>query len=264
MITKEQLEIKYCQEKKSMKVVAGELGVSPSTVHKKLKQYGIKPRDRRESKLLYFEQNETVDSSFFKVMSPELAYILGLWITDGCAYERGSFSLGLKDKEVIEWVAKTIGYKNKIWEITEKINGTKRYFMQFTNQEVKKVFDSYGVVPNKSFITAVPDLPKEFLPHFVRGVFEGDGHIGKYKSSYTVSIVSASKVFIDRLKEVIEDEIGGDRVVRFDKRGKGLYLYNVYGKETINEFGKWIYPENTFGMERKLKKFIELRNSLSE
>lgn len=246
----------------STRAVAKELGISSSTVQKYLKKYDISLRTKSQSRQLYFEKNETVNSEFFNRMSPELAYILGLWITDGCAYDRGSYSIGLKDKEVVEWVSETIGYKNKIWEITEKRNNSKRYFIQFTNQDVKKVFDKYKVVPNKSLKTEVPEIPKEYMSHFVRGVFEGDGHIGKHGYSYTVSIVGASEKFISSIKEIIEQEIGGSRTVKYDKRGNGLFLYNVYGKESINKLGEWLYPEGTFGMIRKKNKFLDLMESL--
>lgn len=262
MLNKEVLLELYETKGMSTRAVAKELGVSSATVQKYIKKYDINLRTKSQSRQLYFEKNETVNSNFFNKMSPELAYILGLWITDGCAYERGSYSIGLKDKEVIEWIADTIGYKNKIWELHEERNNSKRYFIQFTNQTVKKVFDSYNIFPNKSLKTEVPKIPKEYTSHFIRGVFEGDGHIGKYKYSYIVSIVGASEKFISSIKEIIEHEIGGIRTIKYDKRGNGLFLYNIYGKESINKLGEWLYPEGTFGMIRKQNKFLELKESL--
>ena len=262
MISKDVLAEKYVEEGRSIRSIAKEIGLSYSTVQKYLKKYDIPIRTKSQSRQLYFEKNESVDSTFFKTMSPELSYIIGLWMTDGCAYERGSYSLGLKDKDVIEWVAKTIGYKNKIWEINEQRNNSKRYYIQFTNQIVKDVFDNYGIIPNKSLVTEVPKIPNEYMPHFIRGVFEGDGHIGKHGYSYTVSIVSASRNFINAIKEIIEEKIGGNRSIKYDARGNGLYLYNIYGKETINKFGNWIYPPDVFGMERKLNKFLDLKEAL--
>jgi hypothetical protein len=262
MLNKEVLVEMYETKGLSTRAVAKELGVSSATVQKYLKMYGIHLRTKSQSRRLHFEKNETVNSEFFTKMSPELAYILGLWITDGCAYERGSYSIGLKDKEVIEWIVDTIGYKNKIWEIHEKRNNSTRYFIQFTNQSVKNVFDKYKIVPNKSLKTEFPESPKQYLPHFIRGVFEGDGHIGKHGYSYTVSIVGASEEFISSVKDIIEYQIGGNRTVKHDKRGNGLFLYNIYGKESIAKLGKWIYPEGTFGMQRKQNKFLELIESL--
>lgn len=255
MLNKEILIQHYLTEKKSIRQVAKEMNVAPSTVLKNLNQHRIPIRSKSESRQLHFEINETVNSEFFKNMSSELAYILGLWITDGCAYERGSFSIGLKDKDVIEWVANTIGYKNKTWVLEDERSANERYFIQFTNQEVKKVFDRYGIVPNKSLIIKMPDIPYEYIHHFIRGVFEGDGHIGDDR----VSIVSASKEFIFALKSVIEKEIGGDRKIHFDNRGNGLYLYNIYGKSSIKSFGDWVYPSGVFGMARKKNKFNKFK-----
>lgn len=263
MVNKESLVELYSTRGLSTRAVAKELGVSSATVYKYLKKYDINLRTKSESRQLYFTKNETVNSEFFKKMSPELAYILGLWVTDGCAYERGSYSIGLKDKEVIDWVADTIGYKNKIWQINEPKGNSTRFFIQFTNQEVKKVFDRYKIVPNKSFTTEVPEIPLEYMQHFIRGVFEGDGSIGKYKYSYSVNIVGASETFISQIKGIIEKEIGGNRTIKYDKRGNGLFLYHIYGKEAINKLGEWIYPEGTFGMIRKKNKFLELRESLN-
>ena len=47
----------------------------------------------------------------------------------------------------------------------------------YNSKEIKKDLEQFGISSNKSLTVPFPDVPKEFLPSFVRGVIDGDGWV---------------------------------------------------------------------------------------
>jgi transposase-like protein len=256
LITVEEATQLYTNDRKSVREIAKLKGVSATTMLQFLKKNNIPTRDHSEATKNWRKEERIVDVDFFTKMSYDLAYVLGLWASDGVVLDRGSFALGMKDEDVIEWVAKKISYTGTIHKTNTEYST--RYAIQFTAPELLHEFERHNLVPRKSLTLEFPDLPQEMIPHFIRGVFDGDGSFFKQKSSYGFSIVSGSETFIKNIKHAIEAQIGGSRNIQYDSRGNGLYLYNVYGKESLYKLGKWIYQDDSFGMSRKKEKFNQL------
>jgi intein/homing endonuclease len=211
-----------------------------------------------------------INVDFFKKESPELAYILGLWASDGCVYEN-RMQLLMNDYDVIEWVAKTIGFTGTIKEVEHHggfYNKTSEitsigYLIRFRSNEVRGIFNSYGITAKKSLTIEFPKLQKELIPHFIRGVFDGDGGIyvaqrkinGKLYDRAKVHFASGSIEFLRELKNQIESHIGND--VKISK-GTRCFAYGFEAKNDIKAFGSWIYSDGSFGAERKRAKFAQL------
>jgi intein/homing endonuclease len=211
-----------------------------------------------------------VNIEFFRNESPELAYILGLWASDGCVYEN-RMQLQMNDYDVIEWVAKTIGFDGVIKEVelhggfktkTEEITSI-GYLIRFRSNEVRDIFNRYGITPRKSLTLEFPKLPSGLMPHFIRGFFDGDGGIylaerkinGKYYKRSKVHFTSGSIEFLQELKNHIESYIGNDVQIT---KGTGCFIYAFEAKKDVKAFGSWIYSEGSFGAERKRAKFAQL------
>lgn len=211
-----------------------------------------------------------VDIEFFRKESAELFYILGLWASDGCVY-KSTMQISMNDRDVIEWVAETIGYKGEIKEV-ERTGGfyekTGRvtsigYFIRFSSVEIRDIFNRYGVTSRKSLTIEFPDIPEGMMPHFVRGVFDGDGGIylatrvinGRKYDRAKVHFTSGSYSFLEKLKEIVENEVGND--VKITK-GTRCYIYAFEAKKDVKKFGEWIYAGSSFGGERKRSKFAEI------
>lgn len=211
-----------------------------------------------------------VNVDFFRKESPELAYILGLWASDGCVYEN-RMQLVMNDYDVIEWVAKTIGFTGEIKEIehhggfevkTSEITSI-GYSIRFRSNEIRDIFNNYGITAKKSLTIEFPKLPDELIPHFIRGFFDGDGGIyvakreinGKYYDRTKVHFACGSISFLGELKNRIEAHIGND--VRITK-GTRCFSYGFEAKSDVKAFGSWIYDGGSFGAERKRAKFAQL------
>lgn len=211
-----------------------------------------------------------VDINFFREESPELFYILGLFASDGCVY-RNTMQIHMNDRDIIEWVARTIGYTGAIKELertggfyekTDKVTSI-GYFIRFTSAEIKDLFAKYGVTERKALTLEFPEVPDEMIPHFIRGVFDGDGGIylatriinkREYKRT-KVHFSSGSYKFLVRLKEIIEQKVGNN--VKITK-GTRCYIYAFEAKKDVINFGEWMYADGHFGGGRKRGLFAEI------
>lgn len=211
-----------------------------------------------------------VNIEFFRKESPELFYILGLWASDGCVY-KNTMQIGLTDHDIIDWLVETIDYKGKVKEIenhggfyekTDYITSIS-HFIRFNSKEIREIFESYGITSKKSLTIEFPKIPNDMLPHFIRGVFDGDGGIyvtkrkinGRFYDRTKVHFTSGSLQFLEVLKNKIESEIGNN--VKITK-GTRCFIYAFESKKDVRAFGEWIYAGGHFGGGRKRSTFAQL------
>ena len=143
----------------------------------------------------------------------DLAYAVGLLATDGCLSPPGYLiDLTSKDREQLENFRRCIGVDLKI---TKKYSGGREYLrIQFKNTIFYNFLISIGLTPAKSKTLGRLAIPEKYFFHFLRGVFDGDGSTYSYwdprwRSSFMfyLCFASASKVFIDWLRENIETRL---------------------------------------------------------
>jgi len=77
------------------------------------------------------------------------------------------------------------------------------------SNEIVNDIISIGGSTRKSLTIKFPEIPKEYVSDFIRGVFDGDGSVYKlkYRRGYASNIVSASRKFIISLKHILEHNI---------------------------------------------------------
>ena len=145
--------------------------LNQALVNKILKKHNVQPisRGKRNSPNLKEDYFERIDT-------PNKAYWLGWLITDGCITSRHDIEISLqaRDVPILELFASDLGVYNKIKDFNKIY---KRFLI--TNKIMCEHLAQYGVIPNKTFTVDFPQLADELLPSFLRGCFEGDGHIGR-------------------------------------------------------------------------------------
>src|SRR5690606_37816697 len=116
-LTREELEYLYVTANKSMIDIGNMAGVSRITIYNKLKECGIPTRSKtdartialRKGKILDYKKHD-LDENFFKEWSPQMAWVLGLILTDGNVVDRrlvkttrtvNSFIIHQKDPEIL-------------------------------------------------------------------------------------------------------------------------------------------------------------------
>ena len=244
-----------------------------------LKMRGVKTRTRSEVKKISDNKNQnpnlngrrySVNQDFFKTWSHEMAYILGYIATDGCVSEERvlRFGLAIKDESLLYKIKEIMGFSGPVLRRIIRANN-KEYessYMNIYNREIVKDLKELGIVQNKTFTLGRFDfIPKEYELDFVRGVFDGDGSVGrqcgeKCKNNHQIRVrfFSASKEFLTYIKNVLTQNGLTDVKIYQDLKRKTNFYYIIYStNDSINFYNK-IYNGASIYLDRKKEKFDEL------
>lgn len=110
-----------------------------------------------------------------------MAYVLGFIYADGsvedASYIRGKYlRITSTDLEIILKIKEVIRSNHKVSRYESGLPKRKtRYVLRVGDKDIYSDLKKLGLYPNKSKTVKFPNVPKEFLPDFVRGYFDGDG-----------------------------------------------------------------------------------------
>lgn len=269
VLSKEDLFRLYVDEKKSLEDIARMYGVSRVAVHKYCRATGIKIRTRSQARLEAFKQKKLpydyfdIDENFFSIWSDEMAYVLGLIITDACIRQpkKGSITvhLDINDRSLLEKVRKAM-------KSTHKIVPSKHqkglYLFGFAREQITKDLLRLGITPRKSLTVKFPDAPNKYLRHFIRGVFDGDGSVYLEKRSVKMPLrtkfISGSKDFIYKLERRLQ-KLGMPKHTLYKRRKKNISYMFRYGHRNSIRLFHLLYSgvNKDLYLERKYRKFVE-------
>lgn len=190
--------------------IANELYVDRKVVSYRLKQLGYQadPRYVRNvpvGKLRKYDYTYA-ESLFEKIDSEEKAYWLGYLYADGNVSERAntiSLALAEEDIERVESFRAFFHLEDKkITKKTKKKDGKEYISYEFAvnSKVIKEQLMKLGCIPRKTFLTQFPDddiVPADLKHHFMRGYFDGDGHVGFNASSIISVEILGTKDFLD-------------------------------------------------------------------
>lgn len=152
------------------------VGCSSSAVYLLLEELGI---DRRERIACdnpgYFDQIDT----------PDKAYWLGFIGADGCVtgFNSGNLRLQIKlarkDRDHLELLRSALQARRPVIDNEQFSAGEMRPYSTLTvySSHVANALVSHGITPKKSHTLQPWDGPEHLMPHYWRGLFDGDGHI---------------------------------------------------------------------------------------
>lgn len=158
-------------------------------------------------------QKSIMKEDYFRTWSPNMAYILGFIVADGCiAMSDHSYRLIIvsKDKDVLEFIKSELEYK---YDIAQQKDGI--YRLSISRKNMVMDLMALGVLPRKSWNPILPDVPMEYLNAFTLGYLDGDGCIderphkdcpGGYQ--LRMRFTSYSKAFLQQLGNQLKDQTG--------------------------------------------------------
>jgi hypothetical protein len=211
-----------------------------------------------------------VNHSYFKTWSSNMAYILGYIATDGCIAPKNRLKIGSVDREILEKISKELNSTHKINAYVYKKYLS--YQIQICSNEIYSDLTNLGITPNKSYNIRFPNVPKEYLSHFIRGVFDGDGCVVKATQrslkqkeciSVWISFVSASIQFIESLKFELNSFglLGGHIYLKkpSPKNKQRVTCYELcFRKYDSIKFYNIIYSDSLIFLQRKKEKFDKI------
>ncbi|MEK6882932.1 MAG: LAGLIDADG family homing endonuclease, partial [Nanoarchaeota archaeon] len=125
--------------------------------------------------------------------------------------------------------------------------------------------NNLGCVEKKSLILKFPtseQVPPEFIHHFIRGYFDGDGSITIHRNkikSYQMKAnlnMAGSLEFLESLKETF-NQLGLSSVTKIYPIGK-IHVLSFSGNSNVKKIGEILYKDATIFLQRKRDKMEEV------
>ena len=194
-----------------------------------------------------------INQDYFKTWSHNMAYVLGFWWADGCIYGGKMFDITQhnKDRYILKQIAKELEYEGPIVDYVDRQCAR----INFSCVVMYKDIIALGGSEQKSHTAIFPDVPKEYLPDFVRGYFDGDGCASRIKAGrLNVRFTSASEKFREGLMKVLREEAG----VEGGSYCESSYTITFGNKDSL-KIGNFMYKDNPeLFLLRKRNKFTEV------
>ncbi|MGM0901024.1 MAG: LAGLIDADG family homing endonuclease [Bacillota bacterium] len=162
--------IKMYKNGMSFKEMTKVVGLSDRAIRNVLYKHGVEMNREQSSGQ---PRKHKVNENFFKTWTHQMAWVLGLFITDGTVNKSiHTISFAQKDERILRLVA---NYMEADYVLGAIGPTCKTPTLIINSKEIKKDLERLGITANKSLTVRFPNVPEEFLPSFVRGVIDGDG-----------------------------------------------------------------------------------------
>ncbi|MSR70579.1 hypothetical protein EXS62_00875 [Candidatus Kaiserbacteria bacterium] len=206
------------------------------------------------------------------VWSAELAYGIGLLVTDGCLSGDGRhITLVSKDIVQLENAKKAFNLKSAIGYTRSGYDGNLCPRIQFGNVTLYNFLLEIGLMPNKSKVIGSLKIPDTYFFDFLRGHLDGDGCTYSYwdprwRSSYMFYTVfgSASKVHIVWLRDEIRRQAGIEGHVTGKGKARTIYQLKYAKKESLILLRRMYYRKNSMHLPRKRLKIQKMLSIVGE
>ena len=193
----------------------------------------------------------TIDTAVFDRMEPAAAWVLGLWLGNGCVTSNGyraSLSFG-EDRDVGQKVSRIVGYSGpQVLSSCSK----RCWVLEIGSAEFVAALKRVGVEERKAKTLSLPTVDLVLLPHLVRGLLDADGcwmwHARKDRPGRQLkcTFVSASRKAVVQVSAIASAVTGLPPHVgeRLSGHGSVVYTFTVYSR-AAREFGKYLYADST-------------------
>lgn len=212
--------------------------------------YGI-PRSPRQS-----GGNTTkwqTDRDFFATIdTPEKAYVLGFLIADGHIRKAGykvEVSVKESDADLLRSITGALGCDAPLGPMTNHYDGSSMRRLYLCGQKLVTDLNNLGVYHDKSKTAVWPAIPPELEGHLARGIWDGDGYIGR-----NMFELIGTSALLDGVVAAAERHTGCSLRRRLSGRDNGYHY--AYGTRRDTAILHWMYSGAGIALERKREKFL--------
>lgn len=204
---------------------------------------------------------------FDQIDTPNKAYILGFLYADGCNYmnEKNAvyhwqIELQRQDADILRAMMAEIEYDGKLREVTHHYtdrDDTHSVMFYVCNRHMCEALCRVGVHPHKTYDTKWPEwMPEELVPHFIRGLLDGDGCI----TAHGCVNIAGTGDLINALHDVIERTLDIDIKVIY-AQNPGHTAYCVFRLYESAVFLDWIYQDADLKLQRKYDRYVSMHKN---
>lgn len=225
---------------------------------------GYKTLDQILTKYKIERRVKTKDfTKFYDLSLPETQYWLGFLCADGCVNytvrETGNntytIQLTSKDDEVVN------KYKQYFGDYIGITKSNNCKVALISSKELCEYFiNDLNITPRKS-LTLNPKL--EYTSDFIRGYFDGDGFISSNKFNYRANFTSGSKVFLENIKKVLDENGIISRIAQHKHIPNDYYTLEIEKKESLKLLCEYMYSNAGVCLTRKLQNFVNIYGDMN-
>jgi transcriptional regulator with XRE-family HTH domain len=235
ILTEGYLVEQYSNRERSLIDIAKECYCTRQYVYKMMKAYQIPLRNKSSARSLALERSKLkfnrldekgdeysvtlhkmeVNETFFSSWSDGMAWVLGL------LYSGGNLSFDTKGKpfllQITQKEPELLSKIKTMMNCNVKLSFTPRrrygavvagrlYRLRLNNYRIYADLVRIGLKPDKNLDMNFPDIPSEYVRHFIRGCWDGDGlvYFHKGQSRIVASYVSGSLSFLTTFLQHLE------------------------------------------------------------
>jgi hypothetical protein len=226
---------------------------------------GIKLRSKQR------HRTWTLNEDFFDSIATEVqAYVAGFHAADGNCYENEMrIELARKDRSHLQVIADLMGSNAPVIDSTriqrDRRTGApvERRFsrINFCSWRLVKQLKALGLGPNKHARCLPPHLSPVLLGHFFRGLFDGDGSIGRVNLTgggecWQVSVVGNQEM-VSALSSFLRQETGIFVPAR-RRPQDGTWAVQYMGNRYPKTVASRLYKDATVSLARKYSLFQQM------
>ena len=139
-----------------------------------------------------------------------------------------------------------------------KIKAGAIYQFSISNEKLYYDIVSLGLTPNKSLTMQFPNVPNEFVRHFIRWCLDCDGtvYVDKNKHKMSASFVSGSLEFVEAMVKILINAGFPDRTIHRHNHSNKSYYFRFTDSQ-VPMLYNYLYenvPETEY-LERKYDLF---------
>ena len=244
---------KYLNENYTLKQLGKEFNCSYPTIRNLLNKHKIKSRGNKQG----YPRDEFY---FNKINTEEKAYWLGFLYADGCVHSNNyEISVNITDREHVEKFKTAIkAFNHSIIEIQDKRFQNAKTLYQFSikDKQLHQDLIKWGCIPQKSLlINKIPNIPRDYVSHFLRGYFDGDGslHYLQSTNNYRISFIG-TKDFLNDIQKELQTNVS----LQSNIAGKA-YVLQIAGRKQVERILNYLYNNSKENnrLNRKYQKYLD-------
>ena len=245
---------KYLNKNYTLKQLGKEFNCNYGSIRNLLNKHKIQSRGNKQG----YPRNEFY---FNNIDNEEKSYWLGFLYADGCVHSNNyEISINITDKEHVEKFKEAIGAINhKIVETKDTRWNNAKTLYQFTIKDKQLHTDliKWGCVPQKTLlINKIPNIPRDFVSHFIRGYFDGDGSLHYLTSTknYRIAFTSGSKNFLNDIQKELQLNLSLSHA-----DNTNTYQLQISGRKQIERILNYLYENSNekIRLNRKYKSYLD-------
>lgn len=245
-----------------LKEVEKNHSITNSTLYKFMKEKGIEYRSGHGRKHSFNQDY------FSRVTDSKVAYWLGFIMADGSVHKvskldkqpvRLTINISKRDRCLLEWFCDDIGLSRECivdYMPTKETYGNNPMTKVMVNsKKICEDLKKYNIVERKSTFKVFPNnIPNEYIHHYIRGYFDGDGGAGNQHFQ-----VTSNKEFLLSIQKIIMKELDFSKTKLIPYRNKNVDICDLKygGRQQMHKLEAWLYKDAIRYLPRKQDKFYD-------